>query len=85
MAYCRSVLLVAALFLRPCDSAGFAFLHSSAGRPENLQMLSPVARELAARGHSVSIVRYDDDLITHFSMQGCYKKCELGCNTWPYF
>ena len=70
MAYCRSVLLVAALFLRPCDSASFVFLCSSG---ENLQMLSPVARALAARGHSVSTVRYDDDSITHFSIQGCSK------------
>ena len=54
-----SVLLFSSSLFHLCDSANFVFLHSALGRPENLQILSPVARGLSARGHSVSSVRYD--------------------------
>ena len=58
MSYLSVVLFSSSLF-HLCDSANFVFLHSALGRPENLQILSPVARGLSARGHSVSSVRYD--------------------------
>ena len=58
MLFRSALLLFSSSLFQLCDSANFVFLHS-AGRPENLQILSPVARGLSARGHSVSSVRYD--------------------------